>query len=157
MVRSTGPVKAFFGRPVKGYVRGGAHVGAEIILGRGESFLALRRPKGLYGGPENALYFPHGEFLFGEQPGDCVTRLVYTQTGMKVAGYRILDLWSWMADEKHHWHLVLVVLARVKGRPSLPAEVSELVLFTLRDLPRDLAWWDPKDFVALLRRPGKKP
>jgi ADP-ribose pyrophosphatase YjhB (NUDIX family) len=151
---SSEQLPAFFGPPIKRYVTRGTHLALEAILRRAGAFLALRRPQGLFGGPKDKLYFPHGEFRWGEAVAACTRRLLHQETGTRLVAHQVVDLWSWLVKERAHWHLVVVVVADIKGEPRLSRSVSEIVHFSASRIPDDFGWWTVRDLHRTLKRAG---
>lgn len=145
--------KAFFGPPVGEHVDGGAHLAMEVITKRRDKVFMVRRPKGLFGQDQGKWFFPHGEFIFGEEPKACAARLTQTVTGLVVKTFVLLDSWSWISEKDGHWSLVLIGAASVTGgRPRLESEVSEGRYFDTEALPKEMAYWSPKDLRKMLLR-----
>ncbi|MGW4410440.1 NUDIX hydrolase [Nonomuraea sp. NPDC004702] len=141
--------EANFAGPVQEEVPGGAHLTFDVILHRGSSVFALRRPNGLHDGPKNALYFPHGLIRFGETVDECAARLAYEQAGVRVISTRLYTMPTWV-DDNNHWHICLNVVARIESAPLPSEEVSQVVIIRGKDFPDEFAWWTREQMGALL-------
>lgn len=142
--------EANFGPPIQVEVRGGVHIAPEVIAARGTKFFATRWPNGLprHDDPPDTLRFPHGLMLFGESIEQCARRLVKAQLGMRVTGVRVLDVDSYL-DDMNHWHIEPLVVATVAGKPAVPAKASEVIAFSMDDLP-PMTYWPRKELRRIL-------
>ena len=137
--------EANFGKPITTQVAGGTHITFEMITHAGGRFFATRWPKGLPGhdDPPNTLRFPHGLIRFGESLEMCAARLVRGQLGMSVKGVEIA-YWDSYVDKDGHWHIEPGCLVEVTGQHKVPRGASEIVTFTLENVP-DLTFWTGDD------------
>ena len=110
-----------------------------------------RWPDGLPGhdDPPNALRFPHGLIRFGEALDECATRLVGEQLGMKVKDVEIL-YWDSYVDDHNHWHIEPGCLVEVEGTPKLPENASEVVTFTIDNIPK-MTFWTKSEFIDTVK------
>lgn len=151
------PARAFFGPPILAPVAGGLHIGAAVIpVKRGQLWMLFRRI-GIFGGPNEAWYFPTDYFLFSESIEDCIRRVTREQSGFKVRSFVVADAWSFLPGPASDWHLGISCVAEVSGRASPGEGVEEVRAFRLADLPKNLAWWTPPQLrrifkAALLRK-----
>ena len=119
-------------------------VGTTDVVAGGR-FFATRWPKGLPGhdDPPNTLRFPHGLIRFGESLEMCADRLVRRQLGMGVKNVDVA-YWDSYVDKDGHWHIEPGCLVEVTGQHKVPRGASEIVTFTLNDVP-DLTFWKGDD------------
>lgn len=143
--------EANFGKPIQSQVDGGTHITFELITKKGKTFYMTRWPDGLPGhdDPPNALRFPHGLIRFGEALDECATRLVGEQLGMKVKHVEIL-YWDSYVDDYDHWHIEPGCLVEVEGTPKLPENASEVVTFTIDNIPK-MSFWTKSEFIDTVK------
>ncbi|MCH7535107.1 MAG: NUDIX domain-containing protein, partial [Bacteroidetes bacterium] len=122
-----------------------------LITQQGDRFYMTRWPSGLPGhdDPTNTLRFPHGLMRFGESLDDCATRLVGEQLGMKVNAVEIL-YWDSYVDDYDHWHIESGCLVEVEGTPKLPEKASEVVTFTIDNVPK-MTFWPKSEFIEAVK------
>lgn len=146
--------RAFFGPPVAQPVPGGLHVGAAVIpVERGRLWLLYRR-EGIFGGPENAWYFPTDYFHYAEPIKKCVHRVVSEQAGLKVRAFAVADAWSFVPGPDSDWHLGLWAVAEVAGRPRAGPGVEEVGAFKFSELKRQrLAWYTMRQLRQIFQSP----
>lgn len=143
--------EANFGKPISRQVAGGTHVTFEMITKRGNIFYMTRWPQGLPGhaDPKNVLRFPHGLIRFGESLEECARRLVSKQLGMRVKSVEIL-YWDSYVDGHNHWHVEPGCLVEVAGKPKIPEKASEIISFTIDELPV-MTFWERAEFMETVR------
>jgi len=151
--------EANFGPPIEEQIPGGMHLTFEIILKKGKQYIALRRPNGI---PEHELppqakdypnglfYFCHNLIRYGESIGDCVKRIVKSQSGADVKSFKIVYIDSSVQDKDNSWAIVPHVIAEVIDLPKTNANVTEVVLFDKDSILSDFAWWDKKELKEFL-------
>ena len=139
--------EANFGAPIKSQVSGGTHITFEFLTKKEREFYMTLWPKGLPGheDPPDTLRFPHGLIKFGESLEECAARLVSEQLGMRIKEVELL-YWDSYVDDHNHWHIEPACLVEVTGLPKLPKAASEIVKFTLDDIPK-MTYWKKNDFI----------
>lgn len=143
--------EANFGPTISEQVEGGSHITFELIATDGHNFYMTRWPNGLPGhdDPENVLRFPHGLIRRTESLEECASRLVKEQLGMSVKEVRIA-YWDSYLDEHDHWHVEPGCIVFVSGKPKIPPQASEILSFTIDDIP-DMSFWSKEDFLELAK------
>ena len=163
--------EANFGPPAQKEVDGGTHITFEIILKKGEEYIALRRSKGIKGhvmtqeekkSKRGKLYFWHDLIRYGESADQCIKRVVKTQSAVNVKQFQTVFLETILKDEKwglknKQWAILPHIIAEVdkipkKGNYSNP--VTEVILFTKSTIPDDFAWWSKKELKEFLEKYG---
>ena len=142
--------EANFGPPVPKQVSGGTHITFEIILKKGNQFVALRRPNAIpehelpsqaKNYPNGLLYFCHNLIRYGEPIEIFIKRTVKEQTGVGVKNYKIIDISSEVQDKDDQWSFTPYVIAELADIPQTNQEVTEVVLFDKNSIPDDFGWW----------------
>lgn len=135
------PQRAFFGPPVPEPVAGGLHIGVAVVPARRGRLWLLYRRKGIFGGPNDAWYFPTDYFHYAESIEECVRRVTREQAGFAVRDFAVADAWSFVPGPRSDWHLGICCVAEVSGRANPGEGVEEIRTFRrLADLPKSLAW-----------------
>lgn len=142
--------EANFGEPIKSQIVGGTHITLELITKKGNRFYMTRWPKGLprHEDPPNALRFPHGLMIFGENPEQSAARLVKEQLGMKVDNCKIAYMESYV-DDANHWHIEVGFIVEVFGKPRVPKEAKEIIDFSIEDIPK-MTFYSRAEFLELI-------
>ena len=155
--------EANFGKPIKYQIKGGTHITLEIILKWNGKYIALRRqsipgheasphakkyPKGL-------LYFCHNLIRYGESVGQCVKRIVKSQTGVNANSYKVVDIESSVQKKDDQWAVIPLVIAELAQKPKIGTfgnQIVEVVEFTNKNVPNDFAWWSKKEVEHFLKK-----
>ena len=157
--------EANFGPPVPKQVNGGTHITFEIILKKGDKYIALRRPKGI---PEHELpphakshlkgllYFCHNLIRYGESIEDCVKRIVKEQAGVSVKNIKILYIFSEVQEKDNQWSFNPTVIAEIKETPATNKLVTKIVEFDKNTIPEDFAWWPKEELKEFLEKYDKR-
>ena len=151
--------EANFGPPVPKQVGGGTHITFEILLKKGDQFIALRRPNGIpehelppqakdY--PNGLLYFCHNLIRYGELVEDCIGRVVREQAGVAVKNYQIVDISSELQEKDGQWSFIPYVIAELETIPETNELVTEVVLFDENTIPDDFGWWTKEELAEFL-------
>ena len=151
--------EANFGLPTEKQVAGGTHITFEIILKKGNKYIALRRPKGI---PEHELppqaksyrkgllYFCHNLVRYGETMEDCVKRIVKDQSGVSVKNMKVAYIFSEVQEKDNQWAFNPTVITEIEQIPKTNSEVTEVVLFDKDNIPQDFAWWKKNELKEFL-------
>ncbi len=153
--------EANFGPPLQKQVEGGAHITVEIILKKGNKYIALRResipgheqPPHLKDNPKGLLFFCHNLIRYGESVEDCVRRIVKDQTGVGVKSSKVVYMDSFFQDKDKQWALIPHVIAEVDKIPKQGVygnKIIEVVLFDKNAVPEDFAWWPKADLKQFI-------
>ena len=151
--------EANFGPPEPKEVPGGTHITFEIILRKGDTFIALRRPNGIpeHQLPEKAkdypaglLYFCHNLIRYGESVEECVARIVKDQAGVSIKNVKVIDIDSFIQSKDRQWAFTPYVIAEIENVPQINNQVTEVVLFDLKNIPDDFAWWTKQELKEFL-------
>ena len=146
--------EANFGPPAPKQVDGGTHITFEIILKKGDKYIALRRPKGIPDHelspqakphPEGLLYFCHNLIRRGESMEDCVQRIVKAQAGVSVKNIKLLTIFSEVQEKDNQWSFNPTVVAKIEEIPATNELITEVVEFEKNNIPNDFAWWPKKN------------
>lgn len=153
--------EANFGAPLEKQVEGGTHITLEIILKKGNRYIALRRPRGIPEHelppqyrkfPKGLLYFCHNLIRYGEPVEECVKRIVKSQAGVDVVGLKVIAIDSLVQEKDNNWTFMPYVICEVAHIPTTNSEVTEVVLFKKNDIPDDFAWWTQKELQEFLEK-----
>jgi len=141
--------EANFGSPIEEEVEGGTHISFEIILKKEDTYIALRRPKGIpEHPPKPGLYFCHNLIRYGESMEECVKRIVKEQAGVEVQDFKLVYMDSDVKD--NNWALTPHIIAIVEEVPQKNSEVEEVVVFDKNNIPEGFAWWDQTELKEFL-------
>jgi len=156
--------EANFGPPLDKEVKGGTHVTMEIILKKGNKYIALRRPKGIpehelppqaKSYPKGLLYFCHNLIRYGESMEDCVKRIVKDQAGVSVKNMRVVYIDSLVQEKDNQWAITPHIIAEVKETPATNKMVTEIIEFDKDSIPEDFAWWPKGELKEFLQEYDK--
>ncbi len=154
--------EANFGRPLKKQMKGGLHITCEIILKKGNKYIALRRqsipghepPPNIKKHPNGLLFFCHNLMRYGESLDKCVKRIVKEQTGGNVKKSKVVYIDSTLQSKDGQWAFTPHVIAELNEIPKkgfYGNEIKEVILFNKNNIPNDFAWWSKKDLKEFLR------
>lgn len=154
--------EANFGPPAERQAEGGTHITCEIILKKGNKYIALRRPEAIPGheapphaknNPKGLLYFCHNLMRYGESMEECAKRIVKEQTGVSVKRVKTVYIDSAVQDKDNQWAFTPHLIAEVDKIP-MPGiygnDITEVVTFTKDSIPEDWGWWTKKDVKEFL-------
>jgi len=153
--------EANFGPPIEKQVNGGTHITFEIILKKGDKYVALRRQKGIPGHelppqekshPEGLLYFCHNLIRYGESMEECVKRIVKNQAGVSVKNIKLLYIFSEMQEKDNQWAFNPTVIAEIEETPTTNKLIAEVVEFDKDNVPGDFAWWSKEELKEFLEK-----
>lgn len=153
--------EANFSPPIPKQVKGGTHITFEIILKKGNKYIALRRPKGIpehelpshiKNYPQGLLYFCHNLIRYGESVEECIKRIVKDQAVVSVEKIKLLYIFSEVQEKDNQWTLNPTVIAEVEEIPKPTSKITEVVLFDKRNVPQDFAWWKKKELKEFLEK-----
>mgnify|MGYP001562137562 FL=1 len=149
--------EANFGKPLRKQIKGGMHITIEIILKKGNKFIALRRDSipGHEAPPKKrkCLFFCHDLIRYGEDIEDAVKRIVKRQAGVSVEDCKVVYIDSSVQSKDDQWAITPHVIAELKAIPKTGFsgnKIYEVVLFNKKDVPKDFAWWPRKDLREFL-------
>lgn len=151
--------EANFGPPIEKPVEGGTHITFEIILKKGDKYIALRRqsiPE--HEAPphiteQGLLFFCHNLIRYGESVEDCVKRIVKDQAGVNVTDFKVVDIDSAVQEKDKQWAFTPHVMAEVDEIPKpgmFGNEIKEVVEFNKSSIPSDFAWWSQDELKEFL-------
>ncbi|MBI2172649.1 MAG: hypothetical protein HYT73_00360 [Candidatus Aenigmarchaeota archaeon] len=148
--------EANFGRPVNKETDGGTHITFDILLKKGNKYIALRRknipghenPPEIKDHPEGLLFLCHNLIRYGESVEQCVKRIVKEQSEVNVTDYKVVDLRTVLMEESggkkiRQWSVIPFIIAEVDKIPepgNRGSPVSEVVTFGKDSVPDDFAW-----------------
>jgi len=157
--------EANFGPPIQKEADGGTHITCEIILKKGDKYIALRRsclpghekPPSV-GNPKGALFFCHNLIRYGESIEECTKRIVKEQSGVNVINYKVVDVRAFLMEESggkkmKQWAIVPHIIAEIDKIPQPGVygnEITEVVEFTKDNVPTDFAWGKTERIKELL-------
>ena len=153
--------EANFGLPLPKQVAGGTHITFEIILKKGNKYIALRRPKGIpehelpqhaKSYPQGLLYFCHNLIRYGESMEDCVKRIVKDQAGAFVKQMRVCYIYSEVQEKDKQWSFNPTVIAEIREIPATNTLVTEVVEFDKNNIPEKFAWWTKEELKEFLKK-----
>src|SRR3989338_3194143 len=118
----------------------------------------VRRPRGYPGHqlppkaekyPNGCLYFCHDLPRWGESLDQAVKGIVRSQINARVKSVKVLDLSMEKYPDSMHegnrqWAITLYVKAEV-DKPKITKEVTEVVMFDSKSIPKDMDWWSLKN------------
>ena len=151
--------EANFGPPTPKQVDGGIHITFEIILKRGDKYIALRRPKGIpehelppqtKSYPKGLLYFCHNLIRYGESMEHCVKRIVKDQAGVSVEEIKLTTIFSEVQEKDNQWSVNPTVIAEVEETPATSELITEVIEFDKNTIPDDFAWWPKEELKEFL-------
>jgi len=158
--------EANFGAPIRKEVGGGTHITCEVVLKKGEEYIALRRksipghesPPKLDKNPDGLLFFCHNLIRYGESIKQCVARIVKEQTGVDVMDFKVVDIETVIMEESggkklKQWAIVphiIVELEKIPEKGNYGNEIIEVVRFKKDNIPDDFAWWTKEDLKEFL-------
>ena len=151
--------EANFGPPIPKQVNGGIHITCEIILKKGDKYIALRRPKGIpehelplqaKSHPKGLLYFCHNLIRYGESMEDCVKRIVKYQARVSVRNIKVVYVDSSVQSKDNQWAIILHIIAEVKETPATDGLVTEVLEFGVNNILEDFAWWPKEELKEFL-------
>ena len=153
--------EANFGPPIKKEVDGGTHITCEIILKKGEEYVALRRqsipghesPPHIEKHPKGLLFFCHNLIRYGETIEQCVKRIVKEQTGVNIKNFKIVDIDSELQEKDNQWAFTPNVIAEIEEIPKKGVygnEITEVITFTKDNVPNDFCWWSKSELEEFL-------
>jgi len=153
--------EANFGPPIKKDIDGGTHITFEILLKKGNEYIALRRqsipghepPPKAKNHPQGLLYFCHNLIRYGESIEQCVKRIVKEQAGVNVKNLKVVDIDSSVQEKDSQWAFTPYVIAEVEEIPKpgkYGNEITEVVEFDKNNVPNDFAWWTQKELKEFL-------
>ena len=159
--------EANFGPPLEKEVDGGTHITFEIILKKGDQYIALRRqsipdhesPPNIEKHPRGLLFFCHNLIRYGESIEQCVKRTVKEQTGVNVLTYKVIDIETTLMEESggkkiKQWSFTPYFLAELEELPkpgNYGNEVTEVVAFDEDNIPEDFGWWTKEELYKFLK------
>lgn len=158
--------EANFGPPIEKDVNGGTHITFEIVLKKGDKFIALRRPEAIPGHelppktknyPNGLFYFCHNLIRYGEPIETFIKRTVKEQAGVGVKNYKILDISSEVQDKDDQWAFTPYVIAEVEKIPQpgkYGNDVTEVITFDKHTIPEDFGWWTQEELKEFLEEYG---
>lgn len=150
--------EANFGPPVETEVKGGTHLSCECILKFGDEYVALRRPDAIpqHEKPPRAkesdvalLYFVHGLPRWGESTPEYIERVVEEQAGVAAVSYKIIHMDMETYEDTKQWAITPYFIVNVHELPKpgkYGNEITEVVAFTVEDVPDEFGWW-PKEVL----------
>lgn len=158
--------EANFGAPAEKEIDGGTHFTMEIFLKHKGKFVMVRRPKGYPGHqlppkaeryPNGCLYFCHDLPRWGESLEQAVRRIVRNQIGAAVKLVKVIDLTMETYPDSMHegnrqWAITLFVKAELAALPKITKDVTEAVKFGAKSVPKDMAWWEPNEFLDFVKQ-----
>ena len=151
--------EANFGPPLPNQIDGGTHITFEIILKKGDKYIALRRPKGIpehelppqaKSHPKGLLYFCHNLIRYGESMEDCVERIVREQAGVSVKSMKVAHIDSSVQEKDNQWSFNPTVIAELKETPATSELITEVIEFDKNKIPEDFAWWPKEELKEFL-------
>jgi len=154
--------EANFGPPLENPVAGGTHITFEIVLKKGDKFIALRRHEAIPGHelppkaknhPQGLLYFCHNLIRYGESIEECVKRIVKEQAGISIKSFRIVNIDSFVQEKDDQWAFTPHVIAEVEKIPQpgkYGNEVTEIITFDRNAIPEDFGWWTQEELKKFL-------
>jgi len=155
--------EANFGRPLKTQVDYGTHITFEIVLKKGNKFIALRRnsipghetpPHAKYY-PKGLLYFCHNLIRFGETVEKCIKRIVKEQCGVNVKSFKLVEITSAFQKKDKQWAIIPHVIAEVDKIPKPGVygnRIYEVITFDKRSVPADWAWWTKREIIDFIKK-----
>lgn len=157
--------EANFGPPIEKGVHGGTHITLEIILKKGNQYIALRRqsipghepPPHIGKHPKGLLFFCHNLIRYGETIEQCVKRIAKEQAGVNVKNFRVVDIDSIIQEKDGQWAFIPHIIAEVEEIPKpgkYGNEVNEVIIFDKQNIPEDFAWWTQKEVKEFLEEYG---
>lgn len=151
--------EASFGPPIATGVPGGTHITFEIILKKGDTYVALRRPHGIPehelppgSQPRGFLYFCHNLIRYGESVEQCVKRIVKDQAGVNVTKLKLVYMDSFVQEKDDQWAMIPHVIAEVDKIPLTTPLVPEVVVFDKNTVPDGFAWWKKEELQEFLEQ-----
>lgn len=117
----------------------GVGVGAILVNGRGQMFLARRGPTAKN---ERGLWeFPGGSVEFGETLADALRREMREEYGIEIIVGELLDVIDHiLPEEQQHWVSPTFICMIASGEPGIrePGKCSEIGWFFPYEVPGDL-------------------
>lgn len=153
--------EANFGSVIETEIKGGTHFTVESILMFEGKFVALRRPNAIphHEIPQRVgkslLYFVHDLPIWGESLKAYVDRIVQEQAGVKVKSHQVIDFTMKTYEEDQQWALTLFVVVDLESLPIVGVygnEVTEVIEFTVDDIPDGFGWYETEELKALLTK-----
>ncbi len=157
--------EANFGPVIKREVNKGTHITFEILLKKGNTYFALRRPKGIprhimppkaMKSKKGMLYFCHDLIRYGESIEKCIKRIVKAQANVNVESYKVVYIESLLKKEnwgvKHEQFAIIpCIIAEINSPPKINKAITEVISFTKSSPPNEMAWWTRKELKKFLR------